>query len=141
MAYFRAVFCHHCCSTSTLTINHSTMKHVTLSTKSIYLSEYSKYNRNKSTGFVVCLPETYGRNGMTPIFRSFQNCQFPHMRQESWEHFNVLLYIILSTTVSFLEDTILLGLLFIHFVYISKKNLTSTLYMCVMYLTSFDGLF
>ena len=42
------------------------------------------------------------------------NCQFHHRRLETLEHFNVLLYIILSTTVSFLEDTILLllGLLF-----------------------------
>ena len=38
----------------------------------------------------------------------------------SLEHFNVLLYIILSITVSFLEDTVLFftGLLFFHFVYI-----------------------
>ena len=49
-----------------------------------------------------CLPsETYGRNGAIPIFRSSQNCQFHHRRLESLEHFNVLLYIILSTTVSF----------------------------------------
>ena len=34
-----------------------------------------------------------------------QNCQFHHRRLESLDHFNVLLYIILSTTVSFLEDT------------------------------------
>ena len=49
-----------------------------------------------------------------------QNCQFPHRRLESLEHFNVLLYFILSTTVSFLEYTILfLQVFFFHFVYIS----------------------
>ena len=49
-----------------------------------------------------------------------QSCQFNHRRLESLEHFNVLVYIILSTTVSFLEDTILyLHVLFFHFVYIS----------------------
>ena len=36
-----------------------------------------------------------------------QNCQFHHIWLESLEHFNVLLYIILSTMLSFLEDTIL----------------------------------
>ena len=37
-------------------------------------------------------------------FQNFsQNCQFHHRRLESLEHFNVLLYIILSTTVSFLS--------------------------------------
>ena len=50
-----------------------------------------------------------------------QNCQFHHRRLVSLEHFNVLLYIILSTTVSFLEDTILFLQVssFFHFVYIS----------------------
>ena len=58
------------------------------------------------------------------------------------EHFNVLLYIILSTTVSFLEDTILilLGLLFFHFVYISKF-FSQVHCMCVMDLMSFDRFF
>ena len=46
-----------------------------------------------------------------------QSCQFYYSRLESLEHFNVLLYIILSTTISFLEDTILFlhALLFFHF--------------------------
>ena len=55
--------------------------------------------------------------------------------------FNVLLYIILSTTVSFLEDTILvLQVSYFNVVYISIF-FASTLCMCVMYLTSFDGFF
>ena len=29
-------------------------------------------------------------NGVTPFFRSLQNCQFHHRRLESLEHFNVL---------------------------------------------------
>ena len=33
-----------------------------------------------------------------------QNCQFHHRRLESLDHFNVFIYIILSNTVSFLED-------------------------------------
>ena len=36
-----------------------------------------------------------------------QDCLFHHRLLESLEHFNVLLYIMLSTMVSFLEDTIL----------------------------------
>ena len=49
-----------------------------------------------------------------------QNCLFHHRRLESFEHFSVLLYIILSTTISFLEDTILFLQVssFFHFVYI-----------------------
>ena len=49
-----------------------------------------------------CMPsETYGRNGVTLIFRSFR--QFHHRRLESLAHFNVFIYIyiVLSTTVSF----------------------------------------
>ena len=77
--------------------------------------------------------ETYGRNGATPIFRSF------HRTASST--INVLIYIILSTTVSFFEDTILflqnVSSVF-HFLYISIFP-ASTLCMCVMYLTdSFD---
>ena len=50
---------------------------------------------------VVRLPRPMEGNGVTPIFRSLQNCQFHHRRLESLEHFNVLyIYIILSTTVS-----------------------------------------
>ena len=72
-----------------------------------------------------------------------QNYPFHHRRLESLEHFNVFLYIILSTTVSFLEDTILLlllGLLFFSFG-VHFHFFASTLCMCVMYLTSFDGFF
>ena len=66
--------------------------------------------------------ETYGRNGVTPIFRSFHRTA--------------------SITVSFLEDAILFlqGLLFfsfcVHFVFFA-----SALCMCVIYLTSFDVIF
>ena len=52
---------------------------------------------------VVRLPRPMEGNGVTQIFRSLQNCQFPHRRLESLEHFNVLyiyIYIILITTVS-----------------------------------------
>ena len=42
---------------------------------------------------VVCLPRPMEGNGVTPIFRSLQNCQFHHRRLESLEHSNVLLYI------------------------------------------------
>ena len=87
--------------------------------------------------------ETYGRNGVTPIFRSFHRTASSTTGGWSrWNIFNVLLYIILSTMVSFLEDIILYlqGLLFFHFVYIPIV-LASTLCMCVMYLTSFDGFF
>ena len=46
-------------------------------------------------------------------FQTFsQNCQFHHRPLDSLEHFNVLLYIILSTTVSFLEDTIIYIIMF-----------------------------
>ena len=52
---------------------------------------------------VVRLPRPMEGNGLTPIFRSLQYCQFHHRRLELLEHFNVLyiyIYIILSTTVS-----------------------------------------
>ena len=51
---------------------------------------------------VVRLPRPMEGNGVTPIFRSLQNCQFHHRRLESLEHFNVLdiyIYILRSTTV------------------------------------------
>ena len=52
--------------------------------------------------------ETYGRNGVTPIFRSFhRTASSTTGGWSSWNIFNVLLYILLSTKVSFLEDTIL----------------------------------
>ena len=108
-----------------------------------------------------CMPsENYGRNGVTPIFRSLHRTA--SSTTGGWSHFNVLLYIILSTTVSFLEDTILFlqGLLFFfslctfplffQFVYISSFFsvcvhflffFACTLCICVMYLTSFDGFF
>ena len=58
---------------------------------------------SQATVVVVRLPRPMEGNGVTPIFRSLQNCQFHHRRLESLEHFNVLyiyIYIILSTTVS-----------------------------------------
>ena len=70
-----------------------------------------------------------------------QNCQFHHRQLELLEHFNV--YFFLSTTVSFLEDTILFlkGLLLFSFYVHFHFFFTSTICICVMYLTSFDGLF
>ena len=54
--------------------------------------------------------------------------------------FNVLLYIIPSTTVPFLEDTIsFLQVSFFHFVYISIYSQVHI--ACVLYLTSFDRFF
>ena len=53
--------------------------------------------------------------GATPIFRSFhRTASSTTYGWSRWNIFNVLLYMILSTTVSFLEDTILFlqGLLF-----------------------------
>ena len=50
---------------------------------------------------VVRLLRPMEGNGVTPIFRFLQNCQFHHKRLEPLEHFNVLyISIILSTTVS-----------------------------------------
>ena len=71
-----------------------------------------------------CMPsETYGRNGVTPIFRSVpRTASSTTCGWSRWNIFNVLLYIILSTTVSFC----------VHFHFFR---------MCIMYLTSFDGLF
>ena len=43
-----------------------------------------------TTVVVVRLPRPMEGNGVTPIFRSLQNCQFHHRRLESLEHFNVL---------------------------------------------------
>ena len=59
-----------------------------------------------------------------------------------WLEHNVLLYIILSITVSFFEDAILfLQCLFfhvyVHFLLFFRKYTC----MCVIYLTSFDGFF
>ena len=87
---------------------------------------------------VVRLPRPMEGNGVTPIFRSLQNCQFH--RLESLEHFNVLdiyiyIYILLSTTVSHFWT---LRMPFFYkvyfFVYISILQVHC---MCVMYLTSF----
>ena len=57
---------------------------------------------------VVLLPRPMEGNGVTPIFRSLQNCQFHHRRVESLEHFNVLyiyIYIILHTTLAKLNNS------------------------------------
>ena len=91
-----------------------------------------------------CLPsETYGRNGVTQIFRSFHRTVSSTQAAGVVGTFNVLLYIILSTKGSFLEDTILflqVSWFFFHFVYISIF-FASILCMYVMKLTSFDGCF
>ena len=84
-----------------------------------------------------CLPsETYGRNGMTPIFRSFHRTA--SSTTGGWSRWNIVmcffLYIILSTTVSFLEDTILFyNVLFFHFVYISILFRKYTLRLCYVF--------
>ena len=80
---------------------------------------------------------------VTPIFRFFHRTA--SSTTGGWSRWNILMwfiYIILSTTVSFLKDAILfLKGLFHFFVDISIFFLASTLCMCVMYLTSFDGFF
>ena len=66
-----------------------------------------------------------------------QNCKFHHRRMESLEPFNVFfLYIILSTTVSFLDltDAILFLRALFFFMYISNFFFANTFCMCVMYL-------
>ena len=102
--------------------------------------------------FVLCMllflpSETYGRNGVTQIFRYFHRTT--SSTTGSWSRWNILLrflYIILSTTVSFLDltDATLFTKVssFSFFcVYISFFFFAGTLCMCVMYLTSFDGFF
>ena len=69
---------------------------------------------------VVVLPsETYGRIGVTPIFRSFHRTA--SSTTGGWSRlnsFNVLLYIILSTKVSFLEEKIFFGKYTLHVCYV-----------------------
>ena len=85
---------------------------------------------------VVRLPRPIEGNGVIPIFRSLQNCQFHHRRLESLDNFNVF-YIYHSEHygLSFLDFT---DAFFLtrspFFVYISI--FASTLCTCVMYLTS-----
>ena len=91
-----------------------------------------------------CMPsQTYGKNGVTLTFRSFHRTA--GCTTSGWSRCDILmcvLYIILSTTVSFSEDAILClrGLLFFH-VCVRFHFFTSTLCTCVMYLTLFDGSF
>ena len=81
---------------------------------------------------------------MTPISDLFTELPVPPQVAGVVGTFNVLLYIILSTKVSFLEDTILFlqgsslsfFALCVHF-----HIFASTLCMYVMYLTSFDRFF
>ena len=89
---------------------------------------------------VVCLPRPMERGDSN--FQIFlQNCQFHYRQIESLEHLMCfLLYIILSTTVSFLD---LKDYFFYKVSFLCTFPIfsASTLYMCVMCLTSFDGLF
>ena len=89
-----------------------------------------------------CLPsETYGRNGVTPIFRSFHRTA--SSTTGGWSHWNILnvfflLYIILGTTVSYFWN---LRMAFFYKVSLFCEHFhfyffASTLDMCVMYLTS-----
>ena len=88
--------------------NPSTCESETLTTE-----HYSRYRRAL---VVVCLPRPMEGMGDSNFQIFSQNCQFHHRRMESF----IYIYIILSTTVSFLEDTILfLQVSFFHFVYIS----------------------
>ena len=88
--------------------------------------------------------ETYGSNGVTPIFRSFFT-ELPDPSQAAGvvgtfkcafiynsQHYGLIL-----------EDTILFlqGLPFFRFCVHFHFPPASTLCMCVMYVTSFDGLF
>ena len=91
------------------------------------------------------LSETYGRNEVTQIFRSFHRTV--SSTTIGWSRWDILMCcfkFILSTTVSFLDLTdaifFLQGLLFFIFVCVHfHKNFASRLCMCVMYLTdSFD---
>ena len=68
---------------------------------------------------LLAFPRPMEGNEVTPIFRSLQNCQFHHRRLESLAHFNVLIYIILSTTVSNFGPYGCLFLQCLFFVYIS----------------------
>ena len=87
---------------------------------------------------VVRLPRPMEGNGVTPIFRSLQNCQLHHRRLESLEHFNVLYIYIYHSEYYGLSFLDLTDAIFFtrspFFVYISI--FASTLCMCVMYLTS-----
>ena len=77
---------------------------------------------------VVSLPRPMEGNGVTPIFRSLQNCQFHHRRLELLEHFNVLYIYIsyLATTFShFLDLT--------DVIFHKVSIFASTLCMCVMF--------
>ena len=69
---------------------------------------------------VVRLPRPMEGNGVTPIFKSLQNCQFHHRRLESLEHFNVL-YIYHSEHygLSFLDFTDAIFYKVSLFIYIS----------------------
>ena len=74
----------------------------------IYFSHLSCISSYRCCMFVSCyLPsETYGRNGVTLIFRSFHRTA--SSTTDSWSRLNILmcfLYIILSITVSFLDLT------------------------------------
>ena len=88
---------------------------------------------------VVRLPRPMERNGVTPIFRYLQNCQFHHRRLESLEIFNVLYYIYHSEHygLSFLDltDAIYLrGLPFLYTFIFCKY----TLHVCYVFNVNFS---
>ena len=92
-----------------------------------------------------CFPsETYGRNGVTPIFGSFHRTASSTTGGWSpWNIFNVFFkYIILGTKVSYfwtLRMTFFnkVSIFCVHFhFYFDIYFLASTLCMCAMYLTS-----
>ena len=94
---------------------------------------------------VVRLPRPMEGNGVTPIFRSLQNCQFHHRRLESLEHFNVLYIYIYHSLRSLIFGPygcpfllfFLQGLPF--FVYISI--FASTLCMCDVFIVNLTDSF
>ena len=94
---------------------------------------------------VVRLPRPMEGNGVTPIFRSLQNCQFHHRRLESLEHCNVLyIYIYHSEHygLSFLDlrmPFLLQGFPFFVYISIFASTLLHVCYVFNVNLTdSFD---
>ena len=79
---------------------------------------------------VVRLPRPMEGNGVTPIFKSLQNCQFHHRQLESLEHFNMLcVYIFVYSEhydLSFLDLTDAIFASTLHVCYVFNVNLTDS---------------
>ena len=104
------------------------------------IEKLKQISRNTSHHVVIVrLPRPMEGNGVTPIFRSLQNCQFYHRRLESLEHFNVLdLYISFGALRSLIFGPYGCQIFFYKFspFFAYIFIFASTLCMCVMYLTS-----